>query len=201
MADANAVDAVDAVDAKPISRIDNAATLEYLTNPVYYHIMVKNNKQKSEEKCAEYKADVRFYKKRIISLFKDMVKDAAVPIKDLKIQHDGYIQSLINYFKMVDHKDIIQEQYLKEEEEEEEEGPHLIDLAEHTAEYEINNDKLFRKTVTVSNLDNYVIITTPEEGLVSDTRIIPLKMEIDLHRADLKMKGVRAKKLKNKINI
>jgi hypothetical protein len=58
------------------------------------------------------------------------------------------------------------------------------------------NDLMMRKTITVSNLDNYII--SKQDNSMNEVRIIPLKLEIDLKTHDLKTKGVTPKKSKSK---
>jgi hypothetical protein len=53
---------------------------------------------------------------------------------------------------------------------------------------------MMRKTITLANLDNYVI--SKQDISKNEMRIIPMKIEIDLKTNDLKTKGVR-KKSKN----
>jgi len=83
------------------------ASLTYLTNPLYQQII----KQQKEIKAASNKSDIKFYRKRISSLTKDMLK-GEIPNNDyIKHVYDAYVNGLIKYFKMLDTTDIIQKQY------------------------------------------------------------------------------------------
>ncbi len=55
---------------------------------------------------------------------------------------------------------------------------------------------MMRKIINVANLDNYVIMK--QDVSTNDVRIIPQIFEMDLKAPQLKMKGVKGKKIKNK---
>ena len=171
------------------------ASLTYLTNPLYQQII----KQQKEIKAASNKSDIKFYRKRISSLTKDMLK-GEIPDNDyIKSIYDTYVNGLIKYFKMVDTTDIIQKQYEVEDTQKTEENT-LFKEAEAEIESiistikEVNIDKaddlLMRKISGPSTLDNFVIKTQHEN---SDTRIIPVIIDVDLKEPSLKKKGVKDK--------
>ena len=84
--------------------IENQLTLTFLSNPLYHSNLKKH------EKIGPDKLEQKFYRKRILSLHKDMLR-GAIPNKDVKRIHDNYVSCLINYFKMIDKKHILQEEY------------------------------------------------------------------------------------------
>ncbi len=86
-------------------------TLEFLTNPLY-HTMI-NSKSGLINTSKINKQDIKFYRKRIYALSKDLLKGDS-PNDSLKKIHDDYVNAAINYLKMIDTKDIIQEQYKNE---------------------------------------------------------------------------------------
>jgi len=108
----NAVDKADVVNIETndnSNSIEHTSILEYLTNPSYYSILNKNNKANTIKET-NTKEDVRFYRKRIIALTKEMLK-GDIPSNGIKEAHDDYVNILIKYFKIVDKTDIIQDQY------------------------------------------------------------------------------------------
>lgn len=181
------------------------ASLTYLTNPLYQQII----KQHKELKTASNKSDIKFYRKRISSLTKDMLK-GEIPDNDyIKSIYDTYVNGLIKYFKMVDTTDIIQKQYGNEVIQKTEENllfkqeESIIEDLSTIKEVSIDkaDDLLMRKISGPSNLDNFVIKTQHEN---TNTRIIPVIIDVDLKEPSLKKKGVKDKvkkgKSKNKKN-
>lgn len=178
------------------------ASLTYLTNPLYQQII----KQQKELKTASNKSDIKFYRKRISSLTKDMLKGEIPDNEYIKSIYDTYVNGLIKYFKMVDTTDIIQKQY----------GDEVIKTAEENILFkqseciieELSNikevsidktdDLLMRKISGPSTLDNFVIKTQHEN---TDTRIIPVIIDVDLKEPSLKKKGVKDKVKKGKSNV
>ena len=190
--------------------IVDTASLTFFTNPAYYGILQRKKLCNIKDNSAE----IKFYRKRIISLFKDMLKEEEPVNKEIKEIHTMFVNSAIRYFEVTDKKDIVQGQHIQSEhiqsdaidtdaidtldtneaiEETPEEilnaigGPEIYSLDEA-------NDKMMRKKINVASLDNYVIKDTP----VNEVRIIPMQMEINLKATVLKEKGVPPKKSKNK---
>ena len=192
-------------------------TLEFLTNPLYHNIIHSKSGLLNKNKIN--KQDVKFYRKRIYALSKDLLKGDC-PNESLKKIHDDYVNAAINYLKMIDTKDIIQEQYKNEktidsshnemgsnemgsnemgsnEMGSNEIGSNKIDSYE-TSNLHDANEQMMRKIVNISNLDNYVIITNANN--VGDDYTMPTKKEINLHTQELKTKGIikKDKKVKKK---
>jgi hypothetical protein len=176
--------------------IVDTASLTFFTNPAYYSILQRKKLCDVKDNSAE----IKFYRKRIIALFKDMLKEEEEPVnKEIKEIHTMFVNSAIRYFEVTDKKDIIQghhtaPQALVDAEGESPDaildaigGPELYSLTEA-------NDLMIRKTITMASLDNYVI--TKQDASTNDVRIIPIKMEIDLKATALKEKGVPPKKIK-----
>jgi hypothetical protein len=182
------------------------ASLTYLTNPLYQQII----KQQKELKTESNKSDIKFYRKRISSLTKDMLKGDIPDNEYIKSIYDTYVNGLIKYFKMVDTTDIIQKQYSDEIIQKTEDNI-LINKEDSSDESIIStikevsidkaDDLLMRKISGPSTLDNFVIKTQHEN---TNTRIIPVIIDVDLKEPSLKKKGVKDKvnkgKSKNKKN-
>jgi hypothetical protein len=179
-------------------------TLEFLTNPLYHNMinsksgLIKNNKIN--------KQDIKFYRKRIYALSKDLLKGDS-PNESLKKIHDDYVNAAIIYLKMIDTKDIIQEQYQNEilpdinninfsnEMGSNEMGSNEMGSNEKTNVADANQ-QMMRKIVNISNLDNYVIITNVNN--TGNEYTLPSKKEINLHTQELKTKGIIKKDKKGK---
>jgi len=172
-------------------------TLEFLTNPLYHSII--NSKLEATNSNKINKQDLKFYRKRIHALSKDLLKGDS-PNDSLKKIHDDYVRAAILYLKMIDTKDIIQDQYKSEILPDinninfsNEMGPNEMGPNETTNVAEANQ-QMMRKIVNISNLDNYVISKNTQENEL----ILPTKKEINLHTPDLKTKGIIIKDKKGK---
>jgi hypothetical protein len=177
--------------------IVDSASLTFFTNPAYLNILQRKKLCSLKDNAEE----VKFYRKRITTLFKELLKEntATVEIKEI---HTMFVNSAIRYFEMVDKKDIIQEHNQaqgqtqgdsqRQEQVPNEEGEFPAEIGDCTLDEA--NDLMMRKTITVANLDNYVI--NKQDTSTNDTRIIPMKIDIDLKTQDLKTKGVPPKKIK-----
>ena len=164
-----------------------SASLTYLTNPVYQQII----KQQKELKSTSNKSDIKFYRKRITALTKDMLKGEIPENTYIKTIYENYVNALIKYFKMLDTSDIIQQQHNNVEQSAE---IHVDNHDTLDAIKEVTIDKmddlLMRKISGPTTLDNYVIKT---QHATEDTRIIPVMLDINLKEPGLKTKGVKEK--------
>ena len=172
-----------------------SASLTYLTNPVYQQIL----KQQKELKSTSNKSDIKFYRKRITALTKDMLKGEIPENTYIKTIYENYVNALIKYFKMLDTSDIIQQQH-NNVEQNVENHVEIHDTLDAIKEVTIDkmDDLLMRKISGPTTLDNYVIKT---QHATEDTRIIPILLDINLKEPGLKTKGVKekAKPLKVKV--
>ena len=183
-----------------LSQADQTSILDFLVNPMY-----QNNIKKQKELKKDNSADIKFYRKRIISLCKDMLKDR-FESEELKKIHDNYVNEIISYFKMKDTNDILQSQYISiiDEVKEEQQVQAQQDQAKEVQEVLVKpmqaqaqqkqvqdtlNKNIMRKKIT-STLDNYVTIVKKDEELPA----YPVKKEINLKTSSLKNKGVRINK-------
>ena len=198
--------------------IEHTSILEYLTNPAYYSTLNKNNKANSIKATNDNnknKEDTRFYRKRIIALTKEMLK-GAIPSVRIKEAHDDYVNILVNYFKLVDKTDIIQDQYSNRGQEAcategkdpsncDQENGHLHCFSSDFVTRGLGqvqrmgrapaDELMMRKPIVNSTLKNYVVTTTTHP----ETRIIPIKLTVDLNSPSLKTKGIKPKKIKKVI--
>jgi len=191
--------------------LSNKATLEYLTNPYYQNVLNARNKKNTfiNKEDEVDKKDISFYRKRIVALTKDMLKgiEPPFPNEDIKKIYEDYVKNMINYFKMIDRKDILQDQYDKVILDEDEsinanananaiDANSIEDINDalkqiQTINYEKADELMMKKTIRVSNLDDFVVILKNEDE--KNDRIIPIKKEIDLKTPNLKTKGIKVK--------
>lgn len=192
----------------------NQVTLAFFTNPSYYNTLKRAKKEKMPKDDKKHREEIKFYRKRILSLFKDLLKEEQTseehkneelyaPI--IKETHESFVNICINHFKIIDKTDIIQAQY----------GAIDEDILKHNGGHDNANDLdsmddinidgftadnvnhiMMKKNIKISNLDNYVTIINDLSA--NDTRVIPMKVDIDLRQPNLKTKGVKTKVKKNK---
>jgi len=182
----------------------NKFTLEYLTNPLYKKDDLKKNTKTNDfvlnkEQCS-------FYRKRIISITKDMLK-GEYPSQLLEKIHKEYIQSLINHFKRVDEIEIIQKEYsdlnLKdvsasgavayafEAVDKSIIDKSIIDLSN----IQLNNEIMMKRNKPVS-IDNFI---TKKVIKIKKDIPIPQKKILNVNTPAHKIKGIPPKLHKDKV--
>tara|TARA_Y100000389_G_scaffold204569_1_gene258037 strand:- start:7385 stop:7891 length:507 start_codon:yes stop_codon:yes gene_type:complete len=156
--------------------VENQLTLTFLSNP-QYHSNLKRN-----EMIGPDKHEQKFYRRRVLSLHKDMLR-GAVPDKNIKQIHDNYVSNLINYFKMVDKKDILQEEY----------NDLSIENEGICKDFDVSNanNLLMDHNAKKSTLDKFV----KSIKLVEDP-VPPQQKKINLKADKLRNKGIKIKKPK-----
>ena len=181
-----------------ISNNIDLITLECLTNPGFYdkYNLKKNNPNKIS------KADRKFYKKRIINETKKMLRnDFDTPA--LKEIFNEYVISLVDYFKIVDKRDIIQEDYKNNPPQDKEYYDNVLDEILDISDNNLNNlnnlispnELLFNNANETKKitLDNFVVKHNPPKENI----IYPEQKEINLKEPSLKTKGLKMKALKS----
>ena len=166
-------------------------TLDCLLNKEVYEKMQHNFKQTKNIN----KKDKKFYRKRILNLTRELLlkkDDNYNEINpDIKFSFDNYVKTCIQYFKIIDNNDIIQEQYKDYDAELEIE----VDLNANSNNNNNNNydkekDKLFMRSIKMPNgLEKFVKITTTKKP---EEIILPKIKEIDLKEPTLRMKGIQS---------
>jgi len=168
----------------------NRVTLDCLLNKEMYSNQIKTKKER-----ALSKEDKRFYRKRIYSLFKEIIsgKPPQDLFLDVKSTYETFVTTAINYFKAIDRSDIIQSEYG--------ESVSVEDLSNNTIDCSINcsingttdyNEGLLSSLRSVKmntpTLDKYVtkIRTKKKEEL-----ILPQQKDINLQNPEFKSKGVK----------
>lgn len=167
----------------------NQVTLECLMNKDTYKKYVATKK-----KNVVNKKDQKFYRRRILSLTREMLYPEESIDKSSASQHPSivslfqiYSKACIDHFKTLDKNDIIQEDY--------------VSLTTETAEMSADDiktqseiDQQFMRSIQVrepSTLDKFVkrSTTAPKEDPV-----LPKQKDINLRDPALKNKGIRKKK-------
>ena len=187
--------------------VTNDVTLEFFTNPSYLGKVKRSKKHNNNNE--KYKEEINFYKKRITTMFKDILKNYASSneeneyTNELKEMHETFVKKSIHYFKIIDKTEIIQEQYAVLDSN----SINTNDVSGNITMDDINienmnmnnvNDCMMRKKLNVPSLDNYVVtINESSENNNNNMKVIPVQMEIDLTNTTFKTKGVKPK-TKNK---
>jgi hypothetical protein len=170
-------------------------TLKYLANNIYQETMDKN---KEEVEHLERK-EINFYKKRIYVYFKQMLK-GKYPNNTLKEKYVDYVKTLIEYIKVTDTNELLQEDY-KELEQCTEEKIHIneneVSSNNTHKTHNTNADKQMLNIVSEDSkntLKNFVQIKKVKINTV-DTLPYPQIKNINIKSDNYRLKGV---KLKNK---
>jgi len=188
----------------------NQITLNCLMNKKQYEKYVASQVSKSMNE-----EEIKFYRKRIYCLTKELLLSKEEPINllpDVKYAFDNYVKSCIHYFKVSDSHDILQKEYADIEEQQD--NKTQINVLNNVLNNDINNDinnyniknkiinnndlsnnetnnidkSLVRTIKTFHNsLDQFVTITSTRkpEGL-----ILPKHREVNLNDPTLMNKGV-----------
>lgn len=164
----------------------NQITLNCLLNKemMEKHVMKQRENQINKE-------DFKFYRKRIFNLFKEIINntppDNLAP--DVKYAYDTFIKSSINYFKVLDNNDLLQEEYKDVE------VPlHICSISDTdmSSNLDVNNEanKLLMRSIKIDppTLDKYVKRSSHKK----ETNIIlPKSREVDIMKPELKEKGLK----------
>ena len=168
----------------------NRVTLDCLLNKEMYSNQIKTKKER-----ALSKEDKRFYRKRIYSLFKEIIsgKPPQDLFLDVKSTYETFVTTAINYFKAIDRSDIIQSEYG--------ESVSVEDLSNNTIDGSMNcsiNDATDYNESLLSSLRSVKMNTPTLDKYVTKTRtkkkeelILPQQKDINLQNPEFKSKGVK----------
>lgn len=169
-------------------------TFECLVNKQYHNFFKKNG----EILISVNKRDKKFYKKRILNVTRDLFLNDDVTVSpDVKESYNNYIKHCIEYFKMLDKSDIIQNEHNDKiivenvnnyKNEDIDDSSNSNNITPNTNEYNNLNSILFNKTNKNNTLDNFVKKIHIENNKIPE--IIPRKRKINLKDPLLKLKGV-----------
>ena len=171
----------------------NQITIDYLLNKDQLTNHINNKIKKSVNK-----KDKKFYRKRIFDLTKTLLLNKEKPddlLPDVKYAFDNYLRSCINYFKIIDNNDIIQEEYKDLEEILTDNLDDNLELIDDNINTKEEADKLMLRCINMKpTLDNFI----QKKSLKKENIILPLQKEINLDNPDLKTKGIKKKNITNK---
>jgi hypothetical protein len=163
-------------------------TIDYLINKRIYERFLNSKKGIIQD---YYTKDKKFYKKRINNLTRNLMdnKKEIYP-NNINKAFENYIKEAIEYFKLLDESDLIQEDYI---------GLQLLEelgLEEEVVEKNIiiNNEEIIKsfslpKNTQTSTLDNFIKVkkTQEEQPIVK----LPTQREINLSDHQFKTKGIK----------
>ena len=186
------------IESDPKSQSDeflNQATLDYLINMKQYKNHFISFTENTINKKIN-KKDKRFYRRRILSLTKDLLykEESEILVSpDIKFAFDNLVKTCIHYFKILDRNDIIQEDYNGFDEEIKEENNEEKEISESEQFLKEENEKLLMRSVKMTSnpLDNFIKIKMTKQ---IEELIIPQQKQINLKDPILKNKGVNKKK-------
>lgn len=148
------------------------------------HVMRQREKQINRE-------DLNFYRKRIFNLFKELISNNKPNdlSPDVKYAYDTFIKSTIDYFKVIDNNDLLQEEY--------KDINFPLDICsvpslDLSSNLDVNNEanKLLMRSIKIDppTLDKYVKRSSHKK----ETNIIlPRSREVDIMKPELKEKGLK----------
>jgi hypothetical protein len=159
------------------------------------HVMKQREKQIDKQ-------DFQFYKKRILHLFEELISNDYTEdlSPDVKYAYDTFIKTTINYFKIVDNNDLLQEEYKDldfiPELSDNENDNNNLDISGNFMEA----DKLMMRSVKMDlPLDKYVKQSSNKTR--DNNVILPKQREVDLMNPELKNKGIKDIEEKKNITI
>jgi len=144
-------------------------------------------------KKKENKEEIKFYKKRVYNLFKEIItgNTPADLLPDVKYAYSNFLDTSISYFKTIDNNDIIQSEYKDME------FPHEIGCNDNDISGNVvEADKLLMRSIKmdVPTLDKYVTRTRTKK---KEEIILPKQKIINLNDPELKNKGLKKNNITN----
>lgn len=165
----------------------NQLTIDCLVNKDFVNKYIKN-----KQSIKKNKEDIKFYKKRIYNLFKEIITGNSPDdlFSDVKNAYNNFINVSISYFQTVDNNDIIQTEYKDMDF-----TPEICGNVNDISGNVIDADKLLMRSVKIDipTLDKYVRKPKIQKN---NEIILPKQKNINLNDPELKTKGLK----KNNIN-
>ena len=171
----------------PFNSIDYL-TLEIMANTDSYNKYLKKNNLDHD---SVLKKEKRFYRKRIISMTKDILFNNSSGQDDLILNaFNTYARICISYFKFKDTMDTIQGEYSNINNSNDNSNEGLCDSPDNRTDIDINEaNKLFMRQMDkkVLTLDNFVIKTAPPP----DEMVVPQTKDFNLKDPKYKKKDIK----------
>lgn len=187
-----------------LNSVDDA-TIEYMVNVAQYEKYLRKN---NIDYDTGFKRDLKFYRKRIISITKDLFKNE---MKDVDVTLNGafnmYMKACISYLKFEDQSDTIQKCYVcmgiiageqtAQQQQEQQQNCICNNSLDALNAFELNkaNELCFKpKEVKKLTLDTYVIKKSSSQK--KESVVFPQQFKFNPKDPSFKYKGL--KKQKNK---
>jgi hypothetical protein len=154
----------------------NLIDLQYLSNPYELNKLMRN-----KEILLVSTDDIKFYRKRIFQLTKDLLREQD---KDVKIKRafQMYAKTCIEHFKFQDKMEIIQKDY-----------KNIKKSVKKTTTFNLdntNNIMMKNKNVRIPKITDNIKITSTR---TIKAPIIPKQRNFDLKNSKFKVKGLKKK--------
>ena len=190
--------------SKEEAELIHSIDMEYLINPEQH--------KKITEKYYKSKAnnvEIRFYRKRILQLTRDLIA-GNIANSNLEYSFGCYLNEAIKYFKFIDKKDIIQEDYSEvNNEQKRREGEKIkrktsnnLFSIQETAQIDGKNaDELLMNLPEPKgpSIENFIKIN--KTHVDQEEKIMPKQRNINLKDPKLKKKGVKKSHKKKNIKL
>lgn len=171
------------------SFIDQVTLDCLLNNEIKENHIIKQREKKLN------KEDFKFYRKRIFNLFKEIISNNSPEdmSPDVKYAYITFINSSINYFKIKDKNDLLQEEYKDIQNSDKIEDYSDTNLDKKT---DIDADKLLMRSVKINmpTLDKYIKKTNNKKN---EKIILPKSRDVDITNPELKNKGLKKNNITN----
>ena len=162
----------------------NTIDLEYLINPIF--AKTTSNITKSEKN--NYEEDIKFYKKRIFKVTKDMLRGKKIET-DIDKAFMNYTKACIEYFKFIDKAEIIQKDYkMYSQKSTTKKDIASIVMPDHLL---MGTPPAITKTIP----ECYPVKVTNKKKKIT---FFPKRRDIDIKNPELKVKGLKKKNVNNK---
>ena len=165
----------------------NKIDLMYFTNSSARRMMDEKEKEKEKQNKID-KKDVKFYRKRILQLTKDLLRGGKSS-NIINESFNAFVETAIKSFKFQDEAEILQKEFedLEEKKKASKGKKEFVSL---------ESDKLMMKDLKNKKNDtikNFAVVKTKKKKEKIKT---PTQKKIDLKTEELKNKGVKKKKKK-----
>ena len=176
----------------------DGVTLAYMVNTTQYEKYLKKNHIDGD---SGFNRDIRFYRKRIISLTKDLFKNQLENDKNQNVlvgAFNMYIRACISFLKFSDQSEMIQKCYVCQSQIIDENNKCVCKNKNENNMFELNkaNELCFKpKEVKKITLDNYVIRKNVKK---SEPVFYPKQFTFNPRDPEFKYKGIKTKAQTNR---
>lgn len=162
----------------------NKMSLSLLTNPIY---LSQNKKNTEIHNSVE---DIKFYRHRLTTMFRDILKDTKKYNDDINHAHQALIYYAIKQFKSTDRGDILQQEY---DNMNIIDNMNVIDISNNKEDIEgINdaNEGMFRQPTHKLPLHNFITIKSDNDNPKKKAFKAPNRKNINLKDRKFRKKKI-----------